>query len=126
MPRKPKPLEWIGRAQDELASFPPEARHAAGYALWEVQRGNTPPDWKPMSPVGDGACEIRVRTHAGGTVQHRVLYVARFEEAVYVLHAFQKRTRATSQHNIDVGRARYAQMLRERQDRNHPHGGGTR
>lgn len=121
-----KPLRWIGRAQDELAGFPPEARHAAGYALWEVQQGKVPQDWKPMNQIGEGACEIRVRTHAGGTMQHRVIYVAKFQEAVYVLHAFQKRTQATSPHNIDVGRARYAQMLRERQDRNIPRGGDTR
>ncbi len=92
----------------------------AGYALWDVQRGKAPADWKPMSHVGDGACEIRVRTHVGGTVQHRVIYVAKFDEAVYVLHAFQKRTQATSQHNIEVGRARYTQLLRQRQDRNNP------
>ena len=78
-----------------------------------------------METIGPGACEIRVRTHQGGAVQHRVIYVARFKEAVYVLHAFQKTTQATSQHNVDVARARYAQLLRERENRGKPRQGGT-
>jgi phage-related protein len=126
MPGKQKPLEWVARAHDELADFPREARHAAGLNLRQVQKGEAPQDWKAMERVGQGAREIRIRTHEGGTVQHRVIYVAKFEEAVYVLHAFRKTTEATSQHNVEVARARYAQMLRERQDRNHPPRGGTR
>ncbi|HEX6912457.1 MAG TPA: type II toxin-antitoxin system RelE/ParE family toxin [Longimicrobium sp.] len=120
-----KPLEWIGRARAELLSFPPAAVHQAGYSLGFVQEGETPPDCKPMEIIGPGACEIRVRTLEGGTVQYRVIYVAKFQEAVYVLHAFQKTTRATSQHNIDVARARYAQMLRQRPDRDKPAKGST-
>jgi phage-related protein len=126
MPRKQKPLEWIGRARDELDGFPRDARHRAGFNLRKVQKGEAPEEWKPMESIGPGACEIRIRTHQGGTVQHRVVYVAKFQEAVYVLHAFQKTTQATSQHNVDVARARYAQMLRERQDGNLPGKGGTR
>jgi phage-related protein len=79
-----------------------------------------------MEIVGPGAREIRVRTHEGGTVQHRVVYVAKFDEAVYVLHAFEKKTRATSQHNIEVARARYAQMLRQRQSHVKPGSGDKR
>jgi phage-related protein len=109
-----KPLEWVGRSYDELQDFPPSAIHNAGYNLGLVQEGEEPEDWKPMESVGPGACEIRIRTHQGGTVQHRVVFVAKFDEAVYVLHAFEKKTQATPQHNIDVARARYAQMLRQR------------
>lgn len=58
-------------------------------------------------------------------MQYRVIYVARFDEAVYVLHAFQKKTQKTSQHNIDVAHARYAQLLRERRDRDKAGRGGT-
>jgi phage-related protein len=103
--------------------FPPAARRIAGYNLGFLQEGDEPEDWKPMEAVGSGACELRIRTHEGGTVQRRVIYVARFQEAVYVLHAFAKKTQSTSQHNIEVARARYAQMLRERQDRTRPQGG---
>lgn len=110
-----KPLEWIGRARAEFLDFPRAAIRKAGYSLGLVQLGDEPDDWKPMEGIGRGACEIRVRSVEGGVVQHRVIYVAKFEEAIYVLHAFEKKTRATSQHNLDVARARYGQMLRERQ-----------
>lgn len=123
---EPKPLEWVGRSRDELLDFPRSVVREAGHNLGLVQDGEEPEDWKPMEIIGPGACEIRIRTHEGGRVQHRVVYVAKFAEAVYVLHAFQKNTQATSRHNIDVARARYAQMLRERQARNDPSRGGTR
>jgi phage-related protein len=123
MSRDEKPLEWVGRSYEELQDFPPSAIHEAGYNLGLVQEGGTPEDWKPMEIVGPGVCEIRVRTHQGGTVQHRVVYVAKFEEAVYVLHAFEKKTRATSQHNTEVAKARYAQLLRRRQQRQPGKGG---
>jgi phage-related protein len=125
MSKDEKRLRWIGPAYSELQGFPAGARHRAGYELGFVQEGKDPEDWKPMESVGPGAREIRIRTHEGGTVQHRVIYVARFEEAVYVLHAFQKTTRATSEHNLAVARARYAQMLRQRQDSGNS-GGGPR
>jgi phage-related protein len=126
MSSKDKPLEWVGRAYQELLDFPSEARNRAGHDLRQVQKGRQPEDWKVLEGVGPGACEIRVRTYEGGTVQHRVVYVAKFAEAVYVLHAFQKKTQATSQHNLDVARTRYAQMLRNRQDRDKPRRGGPR
>ncbi|HEX6041970.1 type II toxin-antitoxin system RelE/ParE family toxin [Longimicrobium sp.] len=121
-----KLVEWVGRSKAELLDFPRAAIRRAGRELGLVQEGEEPEDWRPMETIGPGACEIRVRTHEGGTVQHRVIYVARFAEAVYVLHAFQKTTRATSQHNIDVARARYAQMLRERDAHGNTRKGGMR
>ena len=69
-----------------------------------VQVGREPADFKPMPSVGSGAYEIRVRDDAGA---FRVIYVAKFEDAVYVLHAFQKKTRRTSQADIELARARY-------------------
>jgi len=69
-----------------------------------VQVGREPDDWKPMPTVGAGACEIRVRDKAGA---FRVVYVARFRSAVYVLHAFQKKSQKTSRRDIERARARY-------------------
>ena len=69
-----------------------------------VQVGRDPDDWKPMSAVGRGACEIRVRDEAGA---FRVIYVAGFEDAVYVLHAFQKKARKTSRADLELARERY-------------------
>jgi phage-related protein len=82
-----KPVRWIGSALDDIRQFPPEARRRAGHELELVQAGLPPTDQKPMSSVGTGVFEIRVRTPQQ---QHRVLYVAKFQEAIYVLHAFEK------------------------------------
>ena len=73
-----------------------------------------PTDWKPIDEVGPGAYEIRIKTNEAGAQEHRVVYVAKFPEAVYVLHAFEKKTRKTSQHDMDVAKTRYAEMLRLR------------
>ena len=99
-----KPVRFVGSAKDDLSAFPKSARVRAGHELFMVQVGRDPDDWKPMSTVGSGACEIRVRDPAGA---FRVIYVARFEDAVYVLHAFQKKYRKTSQADLDLARERY-------------------
>ena len=76
-----------------------------------VQRGLTPYDWKPMATVGSGVREIRVRDESGA---YRVLYVAKLEDAVYVLHCFQKKTQATSKRDIDLAAKRYRELMKER------------
>jgi phage-related protein len=94
-----------------LREFPEEARHDAGYQLDRVQRGQTPDDFKPMSSIGKGVEEIRVWDDAG---TYRVIYTARLADAVYVLHAFQKKTQATSKRDTDIPRLRLAQVMKER------------
>jgi phage-related protein len=111
-------LGWVGPARREMQALPDEARQAAGRELRRVQQGRSPRDWKPMEEVGPGACEIRIRTDEGGTVQHRVIYVAKFAEAVYVLHAFEKKAQRTPPHHLEVARARYRQMMRDRSREN--------
>ena len=76
---------WLGDSRETIRGFPDDVRKIAGFQLWRVQRGLEPNDWKPMSSVGLGVQEIRIRTGA----EHRVLYVAKFAEAVYVLHEFE-------------------------------------
>jgi phage-related protein len=110
-----KPLRWMGASYQELTSFPNEARREAGHALGELQLGAMPDDWKPMEGVGAGACEIRIRITDGGVTQHRVIYVAKFAEAVYVLHAFNKKTEKTSPHNLQVARRRYREIGAQRE-----------
>jgi phage-related protein len=107
-------LDWIGPAQRELQDFPGAARNQAGVELRSVQKGMQPTDWKPMERVGRGAAEIRVRSFEGGTVNYRVIYVAKFPEAVYVLHAFEKKTQATSPHHLQIAAKRYREMVRKR------------
>jgi phage-related protein len=104
----------VGSAYRELIALPRQVRQAAGDNLRLVQQGEMPLDWKWMEQVGPGACEIRVRSAEHGEVQHRVIYVAKFPEAVYVLHVFEKKSQRTSPHNLEVAAARYRQMLRQR------------
>jgi len=99
-----KPVRFIGSAKDDLSAFPRAARNRVGHELFMVQVGRDPDDWKPMTTVGPGACEIRVRDQAGA---FRVIYVARFEDAIYVLHAFQKKSRKTSRSDLELAMQRY-------------------
>ncbi len=92
---------------DDLRNFPEEARKAAGFELYAVQRGLEPSDWKPMPGIGRGVKEIRI--HVLG--EWRVIYVAKFEDAVHVLHSFQKKTKKTNQHDIEIARKRYKQIV---------------
>jgi phage-related protein len=117
------PLRFVGAARREIAAFSKEARNIAGHNLWLVQEGGLPKDWKTLDTVGSGVFELRVHTSAPAEAQYRVLYVAKFGEAVYVLHAFEKKTGKTSQHNIDVGRTRYAELLGSRPEHRRPASG---
>ena len=99
-----KPMRFMGSAKDDLTAFPKSVRVRMGHELFMVQVGRDPDEWKPMTSVGAGACEIRVRDQAGA---FRVIYVARFEDAIYVLHAFQKKSRKTSQADLKLARERY-------------------
>jgi phage-related protein len=105
-----KPLAFVGKALEDLRAFPADARRRAGFELDQVQRGLMPTDWKPMTAVGSGVLEIRIHTE----VEHRVFYVAKFEEAAYVLHAFEKKRRKTSKRHLELGRARLSELLVQR------------
>ena len=80
------------------------ARHELGIELMRVQFGGEPTNFKPMSTVGAGAYEVRVRDDTGA---YRVIYVAKFADAVYVLHAFQKKTQRTAKADIELAAKRY-------------------
>jgi len=109
-----KQVKWIGDSRERIRDFPDEPRREAGYQLERVQAGNEPADWKPMPSVGLGVNEIRVRD-AGGAF--RVIYVARFPEAVYVIHAFQKKARKTPNPDIELARRRFRELVQERNQR---------
>ncbi len=99
-----RPVRFLGTARRDLAAFPESVRRQAGYELFMVQVGREPADFKPLPTVGSGAYEIRIRDTAGA---FRVVYVAKFEKAVFVLHAFQKKTRKTAQADIRLAAQRY-------------------
>ena len=103
-------MVWLGASLDDLRAFPTDARREAGHQLGRVQQGLLPTDWKPMTQVGTGVIEIRIHTR----VEHRVFYIAKFEEAVYVIHAFEKRTRQTPQRDITLAQSRLAELIRRR------------
>ena len=105
-----KPVEFRGSALDDLRAFPDAARREAGYQLDRVQHGREPDDWKPMNTIGRGVREIRLRETAGA---FRVLYVAKFDDAVYVLHCFQKKTQKASKMDLNVATQRYRDLLKE-------------
>ena len=106
----PKPVEFRGNSLDALRAFPLLARREAGHQLDQVQNGQEPDDWKPMNTVGQGVKEIRIRDAAGA---FRVVYVAKFADAVYVLHCFQKKTEQTSKTDLNLAAKRYRDLLKE-------------
>ena len=108
-----KTATWVGSSRDDVRQFPAAAQDSLGYQLYLVQVGRMPTDWKSMHAIGSGVCEIR--SHAAG--EHRLIYVVRFEEAVYVLHAFEKRSRKTPRHDIEVAKRRLAQVVERRRPR---------
>jgi len=105
---KAKPVRWIGSARADLQDFPVEVRTDMGFALWVAQQGGRPPQAKPLKGIVSGAGVLElVERHDGDT--YRVVYAVRFKTAVYVLHAFQKKSRSgikTPKHDIEVIRER--------------------
>jgi len=106
-----KPVRFLGDALKSLRDFPEDAKQDAGYQLDKVQRGERPDDFKPMPSIGKGVEEIRIWDDSG---TYRVIYTARLADAVYVLHAFQKKTQATSKRDIDIAKERFAQLTKGR------------
>ena len=99
-----KPVFFLGSSQDDLRAMPSAARHELGQELMRVQFGGEPTDFKPMPTVAMGAYEIRYKDASGA---FRVVYIAKFANAVYVLHAFQKKTEKTPKSDIDLAAKRY-------------------
>ncbi len=110
--RASKPATFVGSSlDDDLRDFPRSARRATGFQLDKVQGGEDADDWKPMPAVGNGVHEIRVRDESGA---YRLMYVAKFPEAVYVLHAFQKKTQKTARGDLALAKDRYQEVLMRR------------
>jgi len=105
-----KQLLWIGNSYKVLRGFPDIVKQAAGFQLHLIQQGRDPDDWKPMQSIAPGVREVRV--HADG--EHRIIYIARFEEGVYILHAFQKKSQKTTKKDLDIARARFREVIQQR------------
>ncbi len=101
-----KPLEFVGRSRQDLQEFPREVRRAIGLELLKIQLGDSPSDFKPMPSIGKGVYEIRVRFEGAW----RLMYVTKFADAVWVLHAFQKKTQQTSKQDIELAKQRLKEI----------------
>ncbi len=104
-----KVIRFLGDSLKCLRSFPDDVRQDAGYQLDKVQRGEHPDDFKPMPSIGKGVEEIRIWDDSG---TFRIIYTARLADAVYVLHAFQKKTQATSKRDLELARSRYSDLMK--------------
>jgi len=105
-----KDVEFRGSSLADLRDFPKAAMREVGYQLSMVQRGLKPDDVKPMPTIGAGVAELRIWDDTG---TFRVMYVAKFEDAVYVLHCFQKKTEQTAKRDIDLARTRFKELVKE-------------
>ncbi len=85
-------------------------QYTAGFQLHLIQQGHDPDDWKPMQSIGANVREIRI--HVAG--EHRIIYLAKFEEGVYILHAFRKKTQQTAKKDLDIARARFREVIQHR------------
>jgi phage-related protein len=102
-----KIVEWLGTSRVDLRDFPDPIQSELGLQLFYLQQGQRPDDWKPMSIIGQGVEEMRVRDEAGA---FRVIYYARRADKVYVLHAFQKKTQQTALHDMRLAKTRFLEI----------------
>lgn len=106
-----KPVRFIADTLKNIRGFPDKVRSDAGRQLRNLQRGLQPNDFKPMPDIGKGVEEIRVWDEMG---TFRIIYTARLAEAVYVLHAFQKKTQSTTKRDIELAKTRFDELMRSR------------
>ena len=103
----PKKLDFVGSSREDLKEFPEEVKQDIGYTLFEIQRGLKPANAKPLKGFGGAGVLEVIENSVGGT--YRVVYTVRFQNVVYVLHCFQKKSKhgiKTSQPDIDLIRQR--------------------
>jgi phage-related protein len=102
-----KGIEFLGASLKMVREFPALAKREAGHQLDRIQHGLDPTDWKSVKSIGRGVREIRIQ-HEG---QYRVIYVASFEEIIYVIHTFQKKSRKTNKQDLDTAKRALQEVL---------------
>ena len=102
-----KDIIFLGDSAKQIAKFPEPAKQLTLLELKAAQQGIEPLHWRPMPVIGSGVIELKIRSKSS---QFRVLYVAKFKDAIYVLHGFQKKTQKTAKRDIDLGKKRYKQI----------------
>lgn len=102
-----KNIKWLGSSRETIQGFIKVIRAEAGYQLYRVQQGLMPTDYKPMTSIGPGVWEIRLhKPH-----EHRILYVSKIKDQIYVLHAFEKKTQKTALRNIKIAKKNYQALM---------------
>ena len=109
-----KEIRWVGSSYEDLLAFPKEIRREAGFELGKIQSGLDPADWKPFDTVGAGTKEVRLRDASG---IYRIMYVSKFEEAIYVLHCFQKKTQRTARQDQLIAEMQYRAVIGSRREK---------
>lgn len=113
--QQPKELAFFETAYKGYDSFPDDVKQDGGYQLHLLQIGREPADFKPFPQVGAGVYELRLDDEQN---EYRVMYVTKLGGKVWVLHAFQKKTRATRKSDIDIAKSAYSalesMLLKER------------
>ena len=118
MPQSERPLIWVGSSRRDLRAFPRQVRRDIGQALYAAQKGETDPAAKPLKGFGGRFVVEIIADHAGDT--WRAVYTVRFPEAIYVLHAFQKKSKrgiSTPKKDIDLIHRRLAEAERLHRER---------
>jgi phage-related protein len=113
-----KPVRWVGSSQRDLRSFPRPVRSAVGHAIYAAQKGDTDPAAKPLKRSGGRSVMEIVADYRGNT--WRTVYTVRLRDAVYVLHAFQKKSKSgisTPKKELDLIRQRLAEAERDHRER---------
>lgn len=105
-----KDIDFLGTSLEDIRQFPDDIRQDTGYQLHRVQMGEMPNDFKYMPSIGSGVIEIRQKDESG---IYRVVYTAKFDDCVYVLHAFVKKTQKTSKADIELAKARLKQLIQD-------------
>ncbi|WP_339489251.1 type II toxin-antitoxin system RelE/ParE family toxin [Pseudomonas sp. EL_65y_Pfl2_R95] len=105
-----RPLRFCGNALKDLCSFPEKARREAGHQLDHIQLGRDPADWRSMASIGAGVREIRIHETSSA---YRVIYVTKVEDAVYVLHCFEKKSQKTSRSDLVLASQRLKDLMKE-------------
>ena len=107
----PKPARFIGSSREDLRRFPDDVRTEFGYAIFAAQEGGKAPKAKPLKGIVPGAGVLEIVEDFDGNT-YRVVYTVKFADAVYVLHAFQKKSKhgiKTLKQEMDLIRARFAE-----------------
>jgi phage-related protein len=115
----PKPARFIGSSREDLRRFPDDVRTEFGYAIFAAQEGGKAPKAKPLKGIVPGAGVLEIVEDFDGNT-YRVVYTVKFADAVYVLHAFQKKSKhgiKTPKHEIDLIRARFAEAKAHYEER---------